>query len=175
LRQVRDIITTIIIALIIFVILQVTVGSFKVYGQSMMPNIEDGNYILVDKTSYFIRNPHRGEIIIFHSPRDPESDLIKRIVGLPGDTIEIKGGQLFINNVQFAEDYILEPPEYQYNRREIPDDHYLVLGDNRNNSADSHNGWTVPRENIIGKAWLNYWPISNWEIMKHSTPSSVIK
>jgi len=174
-RQARDIITTVLIALIIFVILQVTVGSFKVYGQSMMPNVEHGDYILVNKMSYILGNPHRGEIIIFHHPRKPKTDLIKRIIGLPGDTVEIKGSKLFVNNIELEEEYILEPPAYKYNQSEIPADHYLVLGDNRNNSADSHNGWTVPRNNIIGKAWLNYWPISNWGAIEHDTPALASK
>jgi len=169
-RQVRDIITTILIALIVFAILQVTVGSFKVYGQSMVPTVENGDYILVNKLSYILGNPHRGEIVIFHHPQNSKNDLIKRIIGLPGDTVEIKDGKLFVNDIELQEEYILEPPKYKYHQSEIPPDHYLVLGDNRNNSADSHNGWTVPRENIVGKAWLNYWPISNWAVIKHDAP-----
>ena len=82
-KYARDIITTILVALIIFVILQVTIGSFKVYGMCMLPNIHDGDYIMVNKVSYYFKEPQRGDIIIFHSPRNNNSELIKRIIGIP--------------------------------------------------------------------------------------------
>ncbi len=174
-RQLRDIVTTILIAVVIFVALQLTVGSFKVFGQSMMPNVENGDYILVNKISYLFHDPHRGQVIVFRHPNNQKIDLIKRVIGLPGDTVDIKNGKLFVNNIELKENYIMQPPAYEYHQSAIPADHYLVLGDNRNNSADSHNGWTVPRDNIIGEAWLNYWPISHWETIKQYTPSPASK
>lgn len=166
-KYARDIITTILVALIIFVVLQLTIGSFKVYGMCMLPNIKNGDYIMVSKLSYVFKEPQRGDIIIFHSPRDGNSDLVKRIVGLPGETIEITGGEVLINGKPLEEPYIMEPPQYEYAAETIPEGMYFVLGDNRNNSADSHTGWLLPREGIVGKAWIDYWPAEDMSMIKH--------
>jgi len=166
-KYARDIITTILVALIIFVILQVTIGSFKVYGMCMLPNIHDGDYIMVSKVSYYFKEPQRGDVIIFHSPRNNNSELIKRIIGMPGETIEIKDGEVLINGEPLTEPYIMEPPLYDYPPQEIPEDYYFVLGDNRNNSADSHTGWLLFRDEIVGKAWINYWPIDDMNVIQH--------
>ena len=168
-KFVRDIIVPLVAALAIFALFQVTIGSFKVYGASMLPSIQPGEYIIVSKAAYFFSPPEHGEVIVFHSPRDPNSDLIKRIIALPGDTIEIKDGTVFVNDTPLTETYTLEPPNYAYPHQEIPADHYFVLGDNRNNSADSHRGWTAPRQNIVGKAWLTYWPPEKWRLIEHYT------
>ena len=168
-KYIRDIVTTILIALAIFVLLQLTIGSFIVRGTSMLPNIQHGECIMVNKVSYFFEDPDHGDVIIFHSPRNPNSDLVKRIIALPGDTVEIKDNKLFINNIPLVEPYIKEVPTYKYPLQEIPADHYFVLGDNRNISADSSHGWLLPRENIVGKAWVTYWPIPSWKTMEHYT------
>lgn len=158
----RDIIVPIIIGLAVFAIFHAAVGSFKVYGSSMWPTIEGGEYILVSKAAYFFGKPQRGDIIVFRSPNDPNSDLIKRVIALPGDTVEVRDSKVFINDTPLVEPYIIEPTNYMYLPEEIPDGQYFVLGDNRNNSADSHKRWTVPRQNIIGKAWITYWPPQRW-------------
>jgi signal peptidase I len=162
----RDIIAPILVGLAFLVLFQVTVGSFKVYGSSMLPGIEQGDYILAGKAAYFFNEPQRGDIIIFHSPQDPKTDLIKRIIAVPGDTVEIKDNTVFVNDTALVEPYTMEPPHYLLLAEEIPTDHYFVLGDNRNNSSDSHRGWTLPRENIIGKAWITYWPPYRWRIIE---------
>jgi len=166
LRVIRDILIPIVAAIAIFFLLQVTIGSFKVYGSSMMPNIHDGEYIIVSKASYFFNNPDHGEVVVLHSPRNPKSDLIKRIIATPGDIIEINNSTVYINGTPLNEPYIAEPPKYIYPEHEIPANNYFVLGDNRNNSSDSHKGWTVPRENIVGKAWVVYWPPQNWRLIE---------
>jgi signal peptidase I len=166
-KYARDIITTILVALIIFAVLQLTIGSFKVYGMCMLPSIKNGDYIMVSKLSYVFKEPQRGDIIIFHSPRDSNSDLIKRIVGLPGETIEVTGGKVLINGEPLEEPYIAEPPQYEYAAETLPEGMYFVLGDNRNNSADSHTGWLLPREDIVGKAWIDYWPTEDMSMINH--------
>jgi signal peptidase I len=165
----RDIIAPILVGLAVFALFQVTVGTFKVYGSSMLPGIEQGDYIIVSKATYFFNEPQRGSIIIFHSPNDPNTDLIKRIIAVPGDTVEIKDNKVFVNDTPLVEPYTLEPPHYFMPPEEIPASHYFVLGDNRNNSSDSHRGWTVPQENIIGKAWITYWPPYRWRLVGHYT------
>ncbi len=166
-RFFRDIVAPLLVALAIAALFQVTVASFKVYGSSMLPNVEPGEYIMVSKAAYFFSPPERGEIIVFGSPRNPNSDLIKRIIALPGDTVEIKDGTVFVNDAPLVEPYILDPPRYVYPRQEVAADHYFVLGDNRNNSTDSHKGWTVPHQNIVGKAWITYWPPREWRTIEH--------
>jgi signal peptidase I len=165
----RDIIAPILVGLAFLALFQVTVGSFKVYGSSMLPGIEQGDYILVSKATYFFNKPQRGDIIVLHSPQDPNTDLIKRIIAVPGDTVEIRDNTLLLNDAPLVEPYILETFHYLMLSQEIPADHYFVLGDNRNNSADSRRGWTVPRENIVGKAWITYWPPYRWSLMEHYT------
>ena len=166
-RFFRDIIAPILVGLAFFALFQVTVGSFKVYGSSMLPGIEQGDYILVSKATYFLGEPQRGDIIVLHSPQDTNTDLIKRIIALPGDTVKIKDNTVFVNDTALVEPYTLEPPHYLLLPEEIPAGNYFVLGDNRNNSSDSHRGWTLPRKNIIGKAWITYWPPYRWRTMKH--------
>jgi signal peptidase I len=166
-KYIRDIIITILVALLIFILLQTTIGSFRVYGTSMMPGIKDGEYIMVAKITYIFQPPQRGDIIVFNSPRNPGNDLIKRVIGIPGDTVEIKDSKVFINHNPITEPYVLEQPSYHYPSEQIPPGQYFVLGDNRNNSADSHTGWLLPKENIIGKALFSYWPPPNWAIIKH--------
>jgi len=166
-RFVRDIIAPLLAGLAFFALFQITVGSFKVYGSCMLPNVQPGEYIIVSKIAYFFHPPKRGEVIVFHSPQNPNADLVKRIIALPGDTIEIKDGFVFVNNTPLVENYTFEAPHYSFPLEEIPADHYFVLGDNRNNSADSHKGWTVPCENIVGKAWLTYWPPQKWRLIEH--------
>ena len=160
----RDIIAPILLGLAVFALFHLTLGSFKVYGLSMLPTIEDGEYIMVSKASYFFGQPRRGDIIVFESPQDPRADLdlIKRIIGLPGDTVEVTDGRVIVNGTALTESYTLEPPHYLMLPEEIPAGNYFVLGDNRNNSSDSHRGWTVPRQNIVGKAWITYWPPYQW-------------
>jgi signal peptidase I len=166
-RFFRDIIVPILVGLAFFALFQVTVGSFKVYGSSMLPGIEQGDYILVSKATYLLGEPKRGDIIVLHSPQDINTDLIKRIIALPGDTVEIKDDTVFVNDTALVEPYIMEPPHYLLPPEEIPAGQYFVLGDNRNNSSDSHRGWTLPRKNIIGKAWITYWPPYRWRTMEH--------
>lgn len=165
----RDFIVPILVGLAVFTLFQATLGSFKVYGSSMLPTIEEGDYIMVSKATYFFHEPQRGDIIVLRSPQNPDSDLIKRIIAVPGDTIEIKDNTVFINDTPLVEPYTLEPPHYLVFPEEIPSGQYFVLGDNRNNSSDSHRGWTVPRENIVGKTWITYWPPYRWGTIEHYT------
>lgn len=165
----RDIILPLIAAIAIFALVKNTIGSFKVYGLSMLPTIQNGDYIIVNKAAYLFTPPRRGEIIVLESPQGNSSDLIKRIIALPGDTIEINNGTVFVNNTPLVEPYILEKPHYTLPPQKIPPDNYFLLGDNRNSSADSHTGWTLPSAKIVGKAWLVYWPPPMWRTIKHCT------
>jgi signal peptidase I len=166
-QYIRDILITVVIAVVIFLGLQLTIGAFEVFGTSMVPNILPSDYILADKVSYHFRNPERGEIIILNSPQQSEKDLIKRVIGLPGDTVEIKGKRVYINDVAINEPYLNEPIKYDYAKQVVPENSYFVLGDNRNVSADSHSGWFLTKDDIIGKAMVVYWPVSRMKIVEH--------
>jgi len=163
----REVGITILIALAIFALLRLTVQSYTVVMSSMEPNFHDGECIMVSKVCYRSSGPQRGEVIIFDPPFDSLHPFIKRVIGLPGETVEIKNGWVFIDGIPLEEEYIMAPPNYTMPATEIPENEYFVLGDNRNSSNDSHNGWTVPRGNIIGRAWFTYWPPSKWRIVKH--------
>ena len=166
----RDIVITVILAVVIFFALQFTVGNFVVIGSSMQPSFYEGERVVASKLAYKFHEPERGDVIIFLPPRNMDEDLIKRIIGLPGERVEVKDGVVYIENLPLDEPYIKSPPSYNYSVEIIPEDEYWVLGDNRNNSNDSHTGWTVPREDIIGKAWLVIWPPDVWKVVPDCFP-----
>jgi signal peptidase I len=157
----------VLIAVAIFVLLRLTIQSYTVVMSSMEPNFQEGECIMVSKVSYRSSGPQRGEVIVFDPPFDSQYPFIKRVIGLPGETVEIKEGKVFIDGIPLEEEYIAAQPNYTMSAQEIPENEYFVLGDNRNNSNDSHNSWTVPRDNLIGRAWFTYWPPSKWGIVKH--------
>ena len=161
----REILVTLILAIVVFFALQATVQSFIVVGSSMEPGLYAGQRLLIIKVAYAFGEPERGDIIVFHPPDNRQVDYIKRIVALPGDTIEVKEGAIYVNGSQLNEPYIKDPPRYTIHEQKIARNEYFVLGDNRNNSNDSHNGWTVPHQNIIGKAWLSIWPPDEWGLV----------
>ncbi len=160
----RDILITLIIAAVIYCGLRVTVQNYIVRQSSMEPNFNEGQRILVNKVIYRFREPKSGDVIVLHppAPYDPKSiPFIKRIIAGPGDTVEVRNGEVYVNSLKLYEPYIKEPPNYTL-KRKIAENEYFVLGDNRNNSNDSHTGWTIPRQNIIGKVWLSIWPLDEW-------------
>lgn len=131
---------------------------------SMKPTLEVNDRLFVDKVSYQIVNPYRGDIIVFTPPEqiieqeDSRAPYIKRVIGLPGEKVEVKDGRVYINNQPLLENYIADAPEYNWGPKIVPLNSYLVLGDNRNHSYDSHIWGFVERDRIIGKAIIRFWP-----------------
>jgi signal peptidase I len=158
----RDILITLAIAVAIFLILRVSVQAYKVRECCMEPNFVEGEWLLAGKAAYWWGEPQRGDVIILHPPFDPEESYIKRLIALPGDTVEIKDGTVYVNGTALDEPYIMEAPSYTFDLTELGEDEYFVLGDNRNNANDSSKGWTVTRDDILAKVWFSYWPPSEW-------------
>ncbi len=130
---------------------------------SMQPTLMEGQRIFVNKLA---DTPDRGDIIVFENPYDPDgTPLIKRVIGLPGEIMTVSNGAVCVNGEPLTEPYIAQAPDYTMPGLKVPEEEYFVLGDNRNNSRDSHYGWTVPRDDIIGKAWLSVWPLSELGIV----------
>lgn len=141
------------------------VQPFVVRGASMEPNFTDREYLVVDEASYYFRAPGRGEVIIFHYPRDTSQFFIKRIIGLPGETVTIQKGHILIANSRYPDGFTLEEPYLDAALKTYPDvrhalggDEYFVLGDNRNASLDSRSWGVLPRNLIVGRAVLSAWP-----------------
>lgn len=127
---------------------------------SMLPTLEINDRLIIDKVSYDFGDPQRGDIVVFRPPDalGQNEAFIKRLIGLPGDVIEVKNGQLYVNDEPQAEPYIAAKPDYQYGPVTVPDDAYLVLGDNRNKSFDSHYWGFLPADHLIGRAVFRFWP-----------------
>ena len=154
----RELIETLILTLVIFLVIRFAVQNFRIEGFSMEPNFHDGQYLFVNKLVYLLRPPERGDVIVFIPPNNNSRDFIKRVIGLPGDRIEIRSGTVFINGEALKEAYPLNAGSYSTGSVVVPPDEYFVLGDNRNYSSDSHSWGTVSQKSIIGKAWVSYWP-----------------
>jgi signal peptidase I len=158
----RDVLITLAIALAIFFTLRATVQAYKVIECCMEPNYVEGEWLLASKATYWFHEPERGDVIILEPPFETEEVYIKRLIALPGDTVEVNDGAVYINGTAIDEPYIKEAPAYTFPLTELGEDEYFVLGDNRNNANDSSKGWTISHDAIIGKAWFSYWPISEW-------------
>ena len=195
----RDIVETLVLTAVIFLLVRAVVQNFKVEGKSMEPSLHNGQYLVINKAAYWhldrdllsyvvpgaqaasdstrrsdsawvFGEPSRGDIIVFRFPRDPSRDFIKRVIAVPGDTVEIRQGRVFVNGQFVDEAYINEVGNYTSPPQRIVPGEYFVLGDNRNNSSDSHVWGTVPRDNIIGKAWVSYWPLDELGLVAKSEP-----
>jgi signal peptidase I len=181
-----DITQTVGLALLIFFSIRVVAQNFKVEGASMEPTLHNGQFLIIVKAAYaridgtplerlvvnanrrdpvfMFSGPERGDIAVFRSPTPPERDFIKRVVAVPGDLIEVRDGRVYLNGTLQDEPYIRGPANYQSPPQVVPIGQYFVLGDNRSNSSDSHVWGFLPADNLIGKAWLTYWPPQQWGI-----------
>jgi len=162
-----EVLESVAIAVVLAVIIRVFLFQpFFIPSGSMEPTLIEGDRIIVSKIHYRLGNPKRGEIIVFKYPVDPKKDFIKRVIGLPGETLEIRDSKLYING-EFVEQPFL-PPGLSYGSYgpvTIPEGQYFMMGDNRNNSEDSRFWGMLPQENIIGKTLLIYWPVNRVQLL----------
>jgi len=170
-----EIVKIVIIALVIVVPIRYLIFQpFFVKGQSMEPNFENGDYLIIDELSYKIRDPQRGEVVVFKYPYDTSQRYIKRIIGLPGETVEVGNGVVAVYNEEGGR--VLEESDYLYPYLNTPgearitlgEDEYFVMGDNRPASSDSRRWGPVPREDMVGRVLLRAWPLA--ALAKIETP-----
>lgn len=165
-RFLIDLVETVGLAVVLFLAINTVSARVRVDGVSMLPTLHNGEFILVNKLAYDTGTPTCGDIIVFRSTTTPDLDLIKRIMGIPGDKISIHDGQVIINGQTLSEPYINAIPNYNGDWQ-VPDGYLFVLGDNRNNSSDSHLWGFLPEKNVIGKALVIYWPPPEWAMINH--------
>ncbi|NLK00922.1 MAG: signal peptidase I [Clostridia bacterium] len=160
---IKEIVTTVLLAFVLALLIRTYVVEARLIPSgSMLPTIQQQDRVLVNKLIYSLNEPQRHDIIVFEAPVSTgksRDDFIKRVIGLPGETVEIKGGQVYIDGNPLAEDYIMEAPNYNFGPVKVPEDSIFVLGDNRNASYDSHlwDSW-LHLDKIKGEAFVRYWP-----------------
>jgi signal peptidase I len=164
-----DILETLLLSVVLFFLINAVSARIRIDGSSMEPNLHHGEFVIVSKVNYRIGEPERGDVVVFDFPRNITQEYIKRIIGLPGEEIRIQEGQIFVDGVALVEPYLKMEPRYE-GEWIVSDDELFVLGDNRNNSSDSHNWGMVPMENVVGEALLVYWPPSSWGVINGAKP-----
>ena len=189
----REILDAVVLSLVVFLLIQTSIQNFKVEGASMYPTLESGQYLIVNKLAYAnldlarlsklipvwrvksvgkdqrIGSPARGEIIVFRfpdpNPSNRERDFVKRVIGIPGDKVAIVNGVVWVNQEPLREEYLTHRDTFNMNERILNETNYFVLGDNRTGSNDSRAWGPVPAENILGKVWSVYWPLSDLGVL----------
>ncbi len=171
-KVVWDLVKFVFTVLIIVVPIRAFVAQpFIVSGESMSPTFDSKDYLIIDEVTFHFRDPIRGEVVVFHPPKQSDTVYyIKRVVGIPGDTIEIKSGKITITNIEHPEGFTLEEPYIEFKSFEtttktLNEDEYFVLGDNRARSSDSRYWGVLPRKNIIGRALIRLFPFNNISIL----------
>jgi signal peptidase I len=183
---VSELVQTVVLAFVIFLLIRNVVQNFRIDGISMEPNFHDGQFLFINRFAYCpgvhlditpldvhydkswcVRQPQRGDVIVFHYPRDPSRDFIKRVIGLSGETVEVRSGKVYINGELLPEPFGPNPGSYSAPPVQVPEGDVFVMGDNRNNSSDSHTWGPLAEKYIVGKAWLSYWPPRYWTIVPH--------
>ena len=162
-RFLREVLETILPAILIALLINVFVGqATRVEGQSMEPSLHTDQRLVVEKVSYRFHGPQRFDIVVLRLPSQGDELLIKRVVGLPGETVEIRDGDVYINGEPLDEPFLdVETRPGRQGTVTVPPLHVYVMGDNRNHSNDSRSFGPIPIENIVGRAWISYWPLEN--------------
>ena len=192
----REVAEAVFLALLLFLVIQGSIRNFKVDGSSMSPTLEGGQFLLVNKLVYLkldterlsqivpfwkvdkpsrhfaVHPPKRGEVIVFRFPRDPNKDFVKRVVGLPGEQVELRNGVVYLDGVPLEELYLTARDSTTLAPLALGKKEYYVLGDNRASSNDSRAWGPVPEENVLGKVWVVYWPLSQFQLL--NTVSSLV-
>jgi signal peptidase I len=167
----REVVETLVFVLVVYVLVELAAPRFLVEGPSMQPTFWTDQRLIISRIHYLLGEPERGDIVVFNAPGSGIGDppLIKRAIGLPGDTIEIRGTQVYVNGQQLNESYINEPCQESRCSDDswtLSSDEYFVMGDNRNHSRDSRAFGPIKRNQIIGEAFIRYWPPQDWAYLE---------
>lgn len=160
-----DFFETILLAVVLFIGINYVSARIRVDGSSMEPTLSDREFVLVNRVAYWLGKPAQGDVVIFALPDAPDKEYIKRVIGVPGDRIVISGRQVTVNGESLDEPYIAADPTYTGSWT-VPEGSLFVLGDNRNNSTDSHVWGPVSQAHVVGKALLIYWPPEKWNVVQ---------
>ena len=168
---VRDVLETAILTIAVFLLVRSAVQSYRISGTSMVPNFENDQFLVVNKLAYLLDNPQRGDVIVFDYPDGTQRDFIKRVIGVPGDTVEIRDGKVYINGLDVLEPYELVPFDYNAGPTLVGEDKLYVLGDNRADSEDSHLWGLLDKSHVVGKVWVSLWPLDTLGLIEHEPVS----
>jgi signal peptidase I len=166
---VREIVEIVALTLLIFVVIHFVIQSYHVQGANMQPSFVADQYVMVNKSAYLFRNVERGDVVVFHDPQDTAQDFIERVIGLPGDTIQVDSTTIHVNGVLLNEPYVKVATNPLADTWKVPANQYFVLNDNRQSTDDSRTWNFVPKDYIIGKAVLVYWPLKNIQFVDTHT------
>ena len=168
-RFALDLLETLLLSLLLFFAINAISARIRVDGSSMEPTLHSGEFMIVNRLAYKLGSPQTGDVVVFHYPGNPDQEYIKRVIGLPGDRVVIANGRVSVNDQVLDEPYIAAPPEYEESTT-VPPGMLFVLGDNRNNSSDSHSWGPVALDQVVGKAVMVYWPPTEWGLVEHVMP-----
>jgi signal peptidase I len=196
----REVLETIIFALLVFLLVQAVSRNYKVQSISMQPNLYEGQYLVVNRLVYtygapvdllrrslgrvevgrrlldaVFHPPRRGDVLVFVPVTNTKPDLIKRVIGIEGDKVELRQGRIYINDKPVDEPYIRPAPAQSFGPVVVGKDQLFVMGDNRGNSSDSRVFGMLPLKNVIGQAWLRYWPPNSWSLIQHVNLAEQLK
>ncbi len=163
----RELVETVVLALVLFLVINLLTARVRVDGPSMEPSYQHNNRVVVSKVSYWFGDIQRGDVVVFPAPPNPNEDYIKRVIGLPGDRVSVANGSVFVNGVPIEEPYINAPPISNLPETVVPEGMVFVMGDNRNVSSDSRSWGPLQIEDIIGKAVFVYWPLDQVRVVEH--------
>ena len=168
-RKARETCKTMLLVVSLYCLVNLATARFVVEGASMSPNFYTDQFIIVNRLAYMFGTPARGDVVVFHNPEDPSHDFIKRLIGLPGETVRINGGRISIDGKPVEEPYVaaLCQDKRCDGQWTLDANHYFVLGDNRSHSHDSHSFGPLDQSLIIGLAWIRYWPPEDWGVITH--------
>lgn len=168
--MVRELVETVVLSLIIFLLIRQVVQNYRIENHSMEPSFYEGQFVLVNKVAYWFGEPTRGDVVVFHNPRNTNEDYIKRIIGIPGDTVEVRDQTVFVNGLPLPEEFphrAIPPGEYG-GPFVVGDEQLFVMGDNRPNSSDSRVFGPIDQDLVVGQAWLRIWPLNTFGIVQHA-------
>lgn len=166
---VRELVETVVLALILFLVIRQVVQNYRIESHSMEPNFLEGQFVLVNKLAYRLGEPRRGDVVVFHNPGNTSEDYIKRIIGLPGDVVEVVGDAIVINGQELPQpfEHELNPPDGYFGPLTVPANSLFVMGDNRPRSSDSRAIGPISEDLVVGKAWLRVWPLNKFGLVDH--------